>query len=99
VETRIQTDPWDLQSGIYEGDRFHPRHSFSGWAKLRMKPKFPFRQFFDFRFGVSASASRVLLMLDEFPSLGKLDILQQSLAADCRLCFVSFDELQEMHSA
>ena len=26
------TDPWDLQSGIYEGDGFHPRHSFSGWA-------------------------------------------------------------------
>ena len=65
-----QTDPWDLQSGIYEGDGFHPHHSFSGvrrlafyaWdlnpllGELRMiEPKFPFRQFFDFRFGVNAS--------------------------------------------
>ena len=35
---------------------FIPRHSFSWLGKLRMiEPKFPFWQFFDFRFGVDAS--------------------------------------------
>jgi hypothetical protein len=39
-----------------KGDGFHPRHSFSGLGELRMiEPKFPFRQFFDFRFSVNAS--------------------------------------------
>src|SRR4029077_14680666 len=45
------TDPWDLQSGIYEGDGFHSASVVFWLGKLRMiEPKFPFRQFFDFCF-------------------------------------------------
>jgi hypothetical protein len=67
----LQTDLWELQSGIYDGDGFHPRHSFSGWAKPPDdRTEVSFRQFFDFRFGVNAS--RFFNLPHPIPTLRKL---------------------------
>jgi hypothetical protein len=69
-----QTDPWDLQSGIYEGDRFHPRRSFSGVRdRVGLWTRFSSRDRLCSIFGIVRLAFSAL---DLIPLLGELRMIE-----------------------